>query len=77
MDDGTWHGSGVRIATNSFELAELKLLQLALANNFNLKTSLHKNNNNHHIYIKKESMKLLISLVLPHFHSSMYYKLGL
>ncbi len=80
MDDGTWKNPGVRIATNSFNLNELNLLQLALKNNFNLETSLHKNYNRPakaQIYIKKESINLLRSLVLPYFHPSMNYKLGL
>lgn len=76
-DDGTWHKSGVRIATNCFTIKEVELLRLALENKFNLKCSLHKNNNNYQLYIKSESMPLLKELVLPHLHVSMFYKLGL
>ena len=77
QDDGNWHGYGVRIATNCFLLAEIKLLIKALENNFNLKCSIHKNRKTYQIYIKAESITLLRNLVLPYFDESMYYKLGI
>lgn len=77
MDDGTWKTSGVRIATNSFTLEEIKLLSFTLEKKFNIKSSLHKNNNSYQLYIKKESIFLLKNIILPYLHKSMFYKLGL
>jgi len=77
MDDGTWKKPGVKIATNCFKLEEVILLQKALKLNWNLETSLHKNNNNYQIYIKGTSMPNLKQLIIPYFHISMFYKLGL
>jgi ubiquinol-cytochrome c reductase cytochrome b subunit len=77
QDDGNWHGSGVRIATNCFLFTEINLLIKALENNFKLKCSIHKNRKSYQIYIKAESITLLRNLILPHFDESMYYKLGI
>jgi ubiquinol-cytochrome c reductase cytochrome b subunit len=77
MDDGTWKESGVRIATHSFKITEVELLRSVLESKFNLKVTLHTNNTKKVLYIKNESMNNLRSIILPHFHKSMYYKLGL
>jgi ubiquinol-cytochrome c reductase cytochrome b subunit len=77
MDDGTFKKPGVRIATNSFKLEEVELLQLTLYNKFTIKTSLHKNKDKYQLYIKQESIKLLKELITPYLHKSMFYKLGL
>jgi ubiquinol-cytochrome c reductase cytochrome b subunit len=77
MDDGTWKKPGVRIATNSFTKEQVKLLKLALETKFNIKTTLHKNNERYQLYIKQESISLLKKLVLPHIVPSMFYKFGL
>ena len=77
MDDGTYHGSSVRIATNSFTYKENLLLIKILKDKYNIETSLHKNSNQFQLYIKKKSLPLLINIILPYLHSSMYYKLGL
>lgn len=76
-DDGTWKQPGVRIATNCFTKEECELLVSVLDLKFNLKCSLHKNNNNYQIYIKQESISLLRKLVVHHMVPSMLYKLGL
>jgi ubiquinol-cytochrome c reductase cytochrome b subunit len=77
MDDGTYHGSSVRIATNCFNLNEHEILIKIFKDKYNINTTLHKNRDNYQIYIKKESLPLLIDYVLPYFHLSMYYKLGI
>ena len=77
MDDGTLKSPGVRIATNNFTKSECELLIYILDIKFNIKSSIHKNQDKYQLYIKKESMSLLINLIKPHFHFSMYYKLGL
>lgn len=77
MDDGTFKSPGVRLATNCFKKQEVELLSKALETKFNIKSTLHKNNGNYQLYIKKESMSLLKKLVLPYNIPSMFYKLGL
>jgi hypothetical protein len=77
MDDGTFKNSGVKIALNCFTKKEGELLINFLKLKYNLDCSLHKNRNQYQLYIKKDSMNRLINLVLPYFHFSMLYKLGL
>jgi hypothetical protein len=77
MDDGTYKKPGVRIATNCFTKKEVELLKLALETKFNIKSSLHKNNDKYQLYIKQESMNILKKLILPYMVPTMFYKLGL
>ena len=84
MDDGTWQGSGVRIATNCFTKEEQEFLCQVLKEKFNLKativrsgTSKSTNAQHYNIYIHKESIPLLRELVKPYFVKSMLYKIGL
>lgn len=75
MDDGCWTNSGVRIAC--FKLLEITILQNILKNKYKLDTTIQSmNKDRYSIYIKKNSMNQLISIVLPYMHNSMYYKLG-
>lgn len=75
MDDGTYHYSSVRIATNCFNYREHCILIKILQEKYKIEASIHKNSNQ--LYINKKSLPLLINIILPYFHSSMYYKLGL
>jgi Cytochrome b/b6/petB/LAGLIDADG DNA endonuclease family len=77
MDDGTYKKPGIRIATNCFTKKEVELLKLALNIKFNIKSTLHKNNNKYQLYIKQESMNILKELILPYVVPSMLYKFGL
>lgn len=79
MDDGGSAKPGVRIATNSFNLEEVELLVKILKNKFDLDITVQhlKSINKYSIYIKGGSIPTLRNIVLPHFHPSMYYKLGL
>ena len=79
MDDGRWVNPGVRISTYSFTLDETKYLVLLLKKLYNLECTIQilKNRTQYSIYIKKESIPNLISLVLPYIHNSMYYKLNI
>ena len=79
QDDGGWTGYGVRIATNSFLKEDVKLLISVLETKFGLKCTLQKIGlkDKYSIYIVKESIPQLRLLVLPYFHESMKYKLGL
>lgn len=79
MDDGGFTGYGIRIATNSFTLKEVELLNEVLKSKFNLETTIQKlsNKNQYSIYIKKQSINDIRSILEPYLHSSMLHKLGL
>ena len=78
MDDGDKASSGLKIATNSFSLDEVENLANILRKKYNLKTSVIKTGalNQYNLYISKTSMKDLVEIIKPYFHSSMYYKLN-
>jgi hypothetical protein len=77
-DDGGWAKPGVRLAVNSFKLKEVEFLVEVLQSKFGLNCTIQtlKPSGNHNIYIKASSVPKLRELVLPHLHTSMYYKLG-
>lgn len=77
-DDGTWTKYGVRIASNNFTLKEVEYIQNILTHKFNLDCTIQKIslNDKYSIYIKKNSINKLTTLILPHLHPSMHYKLG-
>ena len=78
MDDGGKASSSLKIATNSFSLDEVENLANILRKKYNLKTSVIKTGalNQYNLYISKTSMKDLVEIIKPYFHSSMYYKLN-
>ena len=78
MDDAGWVNSGVRIATNSFKLKEVELLNGVLNSKYNLETTIQKIwvKDKYSIYITKKSVPNLRNIVIPFIHSSMLYKLG-
>ena len=78
MHDGGKASSGLKIATNSFSLDEVENLANILRKKYNLKTSVIKTGalNQYNLYISKTSMKDLVEIIKPYFHSSMYYKLN-
>jgi heme/copper-type cytochrome/quinol oxidase subunit 2 len=78
-DDGGWAKPGVRLAVNSFKLKEVEFLVEVLQSKFGLNCTIQtlKPSGNHNIYIIGSSVPKLRELVLPHLHTSMYYKLGL
>nr|YP_009327800.1 hypothetical protein [Epichloe typhina]APB96758.1 hypothetical protein [Epichloe typhina] len=78
MDDGSKQGNGLHISVYGFTDRDVDKLILALQEKFHLKCSIHYNKDNKpRIYIFKESMETLISLVKPYFIKEMLYKLGL
>nr|YP_009568449.1 hypothetical protein [Drechslerella brochopaga]QBL02530.1 hypothetical protein [Drechslerella brochopaga] len=79
MDDGGWAKPGVRIATNNFKLEEVQLLAEILKRKYNLDCTVQKiaTVGQYSLYIKGLAVPALQKLILPHFHTSMYYKLGL
>jgi len=78
MDDGSRQGSGLHISVYGFSNQDVDKLMFTLQDKFNLKCSIHYNRDNKpRIYIFKESMDTLITLVKPYFIKEMLYKLGL
>ena len=74
MDDGGWDVSGLRLATDCFSIKDVMLLKSILEEVYGLKCSIQWKNKKPLIYIFKESMPALRSIVLPHMVPSMYYK---
>lgn len=78
MDDGSKHGSGLHISVYAFSNKDVDKLMFTLQDKFNIKCSIHYNRDKKpRIYIFKESMENLKSLVSPYFIKDMLYKLGL
>lgn len=78
MDDGSKHGDGMHIGVYAFTNADVDKLMFVLQDKFNIKCSIHYNRDKKpRIYIFKESMDTLRTLVKPYFIEEMLYKLGL
>ena len=78
MDDGSKQNDGLHISVYGFNTADVDKLMFTLQDKFSLKCSIHYNRDNKpRIYIFKESMDTLKSLVKPYFIKEMLYKLGL
>ena len=77
MDDGSKVGKGLKFSSNSFSYNDCLVLVKALNDNFNLKASVHKAGckNQLYIYIWKESMNDLRSIVSPYIIPEMKYKI--
>lgn len=78
MDDGCkLKNKGFKFCTNGYTLTEVKYLSSILSDKYDLKTSIIKTGavNQYNIYITKSSMSTLITIVKPHMHGSMLYKL--
>ena len=69
-------GQGIYIATNSFSYVDCLFLANYLSVQYGLRTSVIKTGvtDQWRISIWKESMPLLVSIVGPHMHVSMYRK---
>ena len=76
--DGYKRNKGVALCTDSFTKVEIKLLIDALNENFGFNcTSFLQAKDQYRIHINLKNMPLLRSIVAPHMHPSMLYKLGL
>lgn len=72
MDDGSKASTGGLLATNCFEIDEIKQFQDFLLQKFNIETTLLKN---HALYIKAKSYRLMKSLIEPYMCECMKYKI--
>ena len=78
MDDGNKKDKNFKLSTYSYTLNEVELLIKVLKENFDLNcTSQLWMKDKYTIYIKSDSMDKFRSLVTPHFHESMMYKLAI
>ncbi len=78
MDDGSRQGSGLHLSIYAFSYEDVDKLMFVLQDKFNLRCSIHYNRDNKpRIYIFKESMDNLRSLISSYFVKEMLYKLGL
>lgn len=77
MDDGSRTKSGAKFATNNFEWSDIEFLCNMLKSKFKLETSIHSSgpNKGFTIYIKSESWPHFKTLIEPHVHPCMKYKL--
>lgn len=77
MDDGTKVSKGLKLCTNSFYYSDCVLLVKVLNDNFSLKSSIQSAGapNQYNIYIWKESMPLLRSIISPYIIPEMKYKI--
>lgn len=77
MDDSYKLNKGLILCTNSFSYEDNLFLSNFLFNKFKLNNSIFKisTNNQYFIYISKDSMPLLISIVKPYIIPSMKYKI--
>jgi len=75
MDDGSFSPSGIYFHTEAFTFKECYLLAAMLHYRFGLFTTIQKHEGKPMIKIAAKSMTLFRSIVTPHFHHSMLYKL--
>lgn len=79
MDDGTYTGAGLRLHTDAFSKSDIHLLIKTLNTNLNIKATvnIHNKQKGHNtIYISKDQLSLVRSLVKDYMYPSMLYKLG-
>lgn len=80
MSDGNYDKgrNRIRIYTNNFTKSEVELLALAINEKLGIYTGvLHDRKDQWILTIGSKTLKLLRNLVLPYFHSSMVYRIGL
>ena len=80
MDDGTFTGSGLKLSTDAFSDRDLDLLIKALDKKLGIKAKKHIQNKakgQYTLYISKDQLPLVKSLVMDYIHPTMIYKLGL
>jgi hypothetical protein len=79
--DGTRVNRAFSFCTNNFSKPDCELLVQMLQRKFNLSCSIQNAGDlkkaQYRIYVKVGSMPRLRTIVLPHLHPSMYYKLGI
>lgn len=75
MDDGAYAKSGFYLHTKGFTYSEVYLLIGMIHYNFGLHCTVQNHKGQPVIHITARSLSDFISIVKPHFHQDMYYKL--
>ena len=77
MDDGSLKSNCLSyyLCTDCFSLLELKTLSEVFKEKYNISVNFHKKGNYYRIYIPRAEYSKFRSIVEPHLHPSMYYKL--
>jgi hypothetical protein len=75
MDDGSRDKGCVRISTHNFSYSEHLKIQKIFRIKFGIKCNIHKAGDKFWLWIRSESMPILIDLVKKYFIPSMLYKL--
>jgi hypothetical protein len=75
MDDGSWTPSGFYFNTEALTFKECYLLAALLHYRFGVFTTIQLQAGKPMIKITAKSMPLFRTIVTPHFHQSMLYKL--
>lgn len=73
--DGSKLNQGITLCTNSFSLEEVVLLINILIIKFNINPTIHKDNKNYRIYIKKSDLDKIRPHILPYFEKHFLYKI--
>jgi len=76
IGDGTRHGNGLVLCTDSFSVEEVSRLMTVLYVRYDIDSTLRIHKGKPQIYIRTSSMPTLRNLVRPHMHPSFMYKLG-
>ena len=78
MQDGS-RGTckGLYICTDSFTQTDVKRLVDFIINKYKISCSIHKANGRYRIYILAKSVPTVRNIIIPYFHRSMLYKLGI
>jgi hypothetical protein len=77
MGDGSRQGAGLHLNVYAFDNTSVGHLVETLEKKFGLSCSIHNHYGKPRIYVKKESMEKLRTLVVPHIVPEIIYKLGL
>jgi hypothetical protein len=79
MDDGTLvKNAGFKFCTDGYTIEDVKFLSYLLNTKFDLKTTLHTSGKEgqYRIYVPKSKLNELFTLISPHIHQSMKYKIN-
>lgn len=76
MDDGSYTGYGIKIATDCFSKEEVYRLQTCIENRFKFRVNVHAQKGAWRLYIPKKSIQILVPILQPLMCNSMLHKLG-
>ena len=75
MGDGSKRNKGIVLCTDCFTVKEVVLLMNILLIKFNIKSTIHFDNNKPRIYINKKELNLIIPYIKPYFVKHFLYKI--